>query len=126
MACWVVALALPAETVFGDLYWAWSLFSLLLGLIGLLMWFQAVQTKEDTTRLQQSGRPAIAEITAAERGVPADGSADNSVLSLRISGADVPSFDAIYRCNHQERFQVGARFTAVVDPSDNLFTLRGM
>lgn len=124
VVCWVAALVLPAQTIFGDLHWAWSLFSLLLLPFGLLIWSQSGQAKKDTERLRQSGRPATAEILAAERDVPADGSADTSVLTLRISGVDVPSFDATYRCNYEERFQVGARVPAVVDPADNLFTLR--
>lgn len=43
--------------------------------------------------------------------------------SLRISGEDVPPFDATYRVRHRPEHRVGARFEAVVDPTDNLFGL---
>ncbi|MEU3616429.1 hypothetical protein ABZ725_29575 [Streptomyces sp. NPDC006872] len=118
------ALYLPVQAVFGDLHWAFSFFSLLLGLFGFLMWSAAPQAKEHTTRLRQSGRPGVTEIIVAERIDPADGSADSFVRTLRISGADVPSFEAAYRGDYEERFQVGARFSAVVDPSETSFTLR--
>lgn len=124
LVSWVGALVLPALSVFGTLPWAWSLFSPLLVLTGLLVWAEAVRTRQDTSRLRQSGRPAVAEVVAAERTDPGDGSPDVAVLTLRISGADVPSFGATYRCDHDARFKAGARFLAVVDPSDNLFTLR--
>jgi hypothetical protein len=48
---------------------------------------------------------------------------DTSVLSLRISGHAVPPFDATYRGRHRPEDRVGARFEAVVDPTDNLFAL---
>ncbi|MFK0318051.1 hypothetical protein OG693_21440 [Streptomyces sp. NBC_01259] len=35
-----------------------------------------------------------------------------------------PPSEAGYPCDQEERYRVGARFKAVVDPSDNLFTLR--
>ncbi|MFJ4903267.1 MULTISPECIES: hypothetical protein [unclassified Streptomyces] len=35
-----------------------------------------------------------------------------------------PPFEAGYPCDHEERYRVGARFKAVVDPSDNPFTLK--
>ncbi|MFD5895162.1 hypothetical protein [Streptomyces sp. NPDC060366] len=123
VVCWASAPVLPALAVFGDLHWAWSFFSLLMVLSGSVIWSDTAEAKADTARLRQSGRPAVAEIIAAERVDPGDGSADISVLTLRISGADVPAFEAAYRCDHEDRFRVGASFEAVVDPSDNLFTL---
>ena len=54
----------------------------------------------------------------------ADGSADVAHMQLRISGDDVPEFRARYKETHDKAHLVGARFNAVVDPSDNLFTLR--
>ncbi|MEV0775106.1 hypothetical protein [Streptomyces sp. NPDC050428] len=123
LGCWVGAPVLPALAVFGDLHWAWSFFSLLMVLSGSVIWSDVAEAKADTARLRQSGRPAVAKIIAAKRVDPEDGSADISVLTLRISGTDVPSFEATYRCDHEERFRVGASFKAVVDPSDNLFTL---
>ncbi|MER6961284.1 MULTISPECIES: hypothetical protein [unclassified Streptomyces] len=41
----------------------------------------------------------------AERIDPADGSADSSVRTLRISGADVLSIDATHKSDRGERFQ---------------------
>lgn len=124
VSCWLSAPVLPALAVFGDLHWAWSLFSLLMVCCGLAIWSEAVKTKKDTARLRRSGRPAVAEIITAKQVDPGDGSADISVLTLRIRGAGVPSFEAAYRCDYDERFRAGASFKAVVDPSDNLFTLR--
>lgn len=124
VTCWLLAPVLPALAVFDGLHWAWSFFSLLMVLSGLVIWSDAIKTKEDTARLRKSGRPAVAKIIDAKRVDPGDGSADTSVLTLRISGADVPSFEATYQCDHDERFRAGASFKAVVDPSDNLFTLR--
>lgn len=122
--CWAAAPVLPVLAVLGELHWAWSFFSLLMVLGGFAVWSEAVRTKEDTARLRKSGRPAVAKVIAAKRVDPGDGSADLSVLTLRIGGADVPPFEAAYNCDHDERFRAGASFKAVVDPSDNLFTLR--
>ncbi|MER5266060.1 hypothetical protein ABTZ99_28630 [Actinosynnema sp. NPDC002837] len=49
---------------------------------------------------------------------------DTSVLGLRISGDDVPPFDATYRGRHRPDHRVGAGFDAVVDPPDDLFALK--
>ncbi|MEV8408950.1 hypothetical protein AB0R12_25115 [Streptomyces niveus] len=124
VVCWASTPILPALAVFDGLHWAWSLFSPLMALSGLVIWSDAVRTKQDTARLRKSGLPAVAKIITAERVDPGDGSADVSVLTLRISGTGVPPFDATYSCDHDERFRAGTSFKAVVDPSDNLFTLR--
>lgn len=124
VSCWACAPAPPALALLGDLHWAWSFFSPLMVLSGCAIWSEAVKTKKDTARLRQSGRPAVAEVITTKRVDPGDGSADISVLTLRISGAGVPTFDAPYQCDHDERFRARRRFRAVVDPSDNLFTLR--
>lgn len=124
VGCWLSAPVLPALAVFDGLHWAWSFFSPLMILSGLAIWSEAVKTKKDTARLRRSGRPAVAEIITAEQVDPGDGSADVSVLTVRITGPDVPPFEAPYSCDYDERFRAGAHFKAVVDPSDNLFTLR--
>lgn len=124
VSCWLATPVLPALAVFDGLHWAWSFFSLLMILSGLAIWSEAVKTKEDTARLRKSGRPAVAQIINAKRVDPGDGSPDLSILTVRISGTDVPPFEATYHCDHDERFRAGASFKAVVDPSDNLFTLR--
>lgn len=122
--CWASAPLPPILAVFDGLHWAWSFFSLLMILSGLAIWSEAVRTKKDTARLRESGRPAVAQIITAERIDPGDGSADVSVLTVRITGPDVPAFEGTYSCDYDERFRPGSHFKAVVDPSDNLFTLR--
>ncbi|WUH92123.1 hypothetical protein OG900_19755 [Streptomyces sp. NBC_00433] len=121
---WAVGLVLPALALFGDLAWTWSLFLLLTTPLGFVMWWEADDAKDDTVRLQRSGRRARAELVRLERVDPGDGSPDVAVMRLRISGEGVPDFEATYRCDHEDRFTVGTRFVAVVDPSDNLFTLK--
>ncbi len=128
VACWLCALVVPAVWYSGDFDWSW--WAVLAGIGGLLvtalvgasMWSEANRAEADTTRLRQAGRPAVAEIVGMDVVYPDDGP-ETSVLRLRISGDDIPAFDATYRCEHEPGHRVGAHFTAVVDPSDNLFTL---
>lgn len=53
-----------------------------------------------------------------------DGCAETATLSLRISGESVPPFETTYRLTNEPHLKVGARLQVVVDPPDNLFTLR--
>jgi hypothetical protein len=130
--CWAFILFLPAYMILGDLDWRWWQIALaqigitlLMLLLGLLMWSEASETKADTERLLRDGRDAVAEIVGLEVSDPGDGSRDVARLELRISGDDVPEFQAVYRTDHDKKmYRVGARFKAVVDPTDNLFTLR--
>lgn len=130
--CWGFILFLPAYAVFGDLGWRWWQVALaqvgitLVALaLGALMWSEASAQRADTERLQRTGRPAVAEILDLEVIDPGDGSHDVARMTLRIRGDDVPEFEAVYRVDHDKKlFRVGAHFKAIVDPADNLFTLK--
>jgi len=132
IACWLFIAFWPAMLVFDQVeqpWWGAALtiagFVLLMGLLGSWMWYEANRARDDTERLLRAGRDAIAEVIDLEVTDPGDGSHDVTRLQLRISGEDVPEFRAVYRDDHDEQaYVVGARFKAVVDPSDNLFTLR--
>jgi hypothetical protein len=132
VCCWLFILFFPAMLVFDqvDLPWWGAALSviglgLLMSLVGFVMWFEAGEARADTERLRRHGRDAIAEIVDLEVTDPGDGSNDVARLQLRISGDDVPEFRAVYRDDHDKNaYKIGARFKAVVDPSDNLFTLR--
>lgn len=86
------------------------------------LWREAARRKLDTERLDRAGVPATAEVVSVEV-VAGDESPDEARLDLRVSGPGVPPFDAAYRCLDRPSLRVGARLDAVVDPSDNLFTL---
>ncbi|KQV76172.1 hypothetical protein ASC61_14830 [Aeromicrobium sp. Root344] len=131
IACWLFILFWPAMLVFDQVeqpWWGATLtiagFVLVMGLLGSWIWYEADQARDDTRRLRRDGRDAIAEILDLEVTDPGDGSADVARMQLRISGEDVPGFRAVYRDDHDKAYVVGAKFNAVVDPSDNLFTLR--
>ncbi|KRC63356.1 hypothetical protein ASE12_00435 [Aeromicrobium sp. Root236] len=131
VACWLFILFWPARLVFGQVEQSWWLatltilgFVVLMGLLGLVLWFEAASAAADTERLLRDGRDAVAEILDVEVTDPGDGSADVARMQLRISGDDVPEFQAVCKETHDKAYVVGARFNAVVDPSDNLFTLR--
>ena len=130
--CWSFILFLPAMAVFGEIEWSWWQLALaqigmtlLMGLLGMWMWTEASATKSDTERLQRAGHDAIAEVTAVEIIDPGDGSPDVARVTLQIAGSGVAPFQAVYRTDQDKSvFVVGAQLPAVVDPSDNLFTLK--
>lgn len=132
ISCWMFILFLPGYVIFGDLGWSWWQvvlaqigITLLALALGAWMWSEAAAEKADTERLRSVGRPAVAEILELEVTDPGDGSHDVARMTLRISGDDVPEFHAVYRVDHDKKlYRVGGRYKAVVDPSDNLFTLR--
>ena len=131
VACWLFILFWPAMLVFDQVEQSWWVatlsilgFVVLMGLLGLVLWFEAGGAAADTERLLRDGRDAVAEIVDIEVIDPGDGSADVAHMQLRISGDDVPEFRAVCKETHDKTYVVGARFNAVVDPSDNLFTLR--
>lgn len=105
-------------------WWAAVLFVIVLLPLGFAIWSDAAEHREDTERLLRAGRPAVAEVIDLELVDPGDGSADVAVLQLRISGEDVPPFEATYRGDKDPALRPGARLYATVDPADNLFTLR--
>ncbi|MEU4448667.1 hypothetical protein AB0K14_39865 [Actinosynnema sp. NPDC050801] len=127
--CWLCALIPLAVWYLEDLDWAWwalvamAIAMLIVTALGVDMWTTANQAEADTARLRQAGRPAIAEVVGVEV-VDHEEGPTTSVLSLRISGDDVRPFDATYRGRHRPEHRVGARFDAVVDPTDNLFSLK--
>ncbi|MCC8244677.1 hypothetical protein [Saccharothrix luteola] len=126
--CWLCALIPLAVWYLEDLDWPWwALVGVVIAMVVLAalggdMWATANRAEADTARLRQAGRPAIAEVVGLEV-VHQEEGPDTSVLSLRIGGDDVPPFDATYRGRHRPDHRVGARFDAVVDPTDNLFAL---
>lgn len=130
--CWAFIAFLPAMLYFDQVslpWWGATLGCLGLGLFmlasGLLLWSEATAARADTDRLQRQGRSAVAEVVGLEIIDPGDGSADVAQMELDIAGDGVPAFHAVYRVDHDENlYRVGACFKAVVDPSDNLFTLR--
>ncbi|MFT7837872.1 hypothetical protein Q5530_17185 [Saccharothrix sp. BKS2] len=131
VSCWLVV-PIPAVVLFTtDVPW-WAgvpiqaLVLLLILPIGIALWFDADQHREDTGRLLRAGRPAVAEVVELELVDPGDGSADTAVLRLRISGDDVPPFEATYRGSADPEFRPGALLHATVDPADNLFVLRNL
>jgi hypothetical protein len=129
--CWLFILLVPAMAVFGEIEWSWwqlalaqILFTVVMLVVGFWAWFEADEAAADTKRLQRDGRDAIAEIIDLDVTDPGDGSHDVARLQLKISGEDVPEFHAVHRDAHDKKtYVIGARFKAVVDPSDNLFTL---
>jgi hypothetical protein len=122
-------LALPAVAIFGELDLAWwavaliELGAVIMAFLGLWAWFEANRAKADLARLRHAGRPAVAEILKVEVTDPGDGTAPVATLSLRISGTDVPPFEAEYCTTAHPRFAAGTHLDAIVDPADNLFTL---
>jgi len=132
VVCWLFILFWPAMLVLDQVeqpWWGAVLtilgFVVLMGLLGLVLWFEADGARDDTERLLRNGRDAVAEILDIEVADPGDGSADVARMQLRISGEDVPEFRAVCTETHDPKaYVVGARFHAVVDPSDNLFALR--
>jgi hypothetical protein len=90
--------------------------------LAVVLWREAAQRKLDTERLGRAGVPATAEIVSVEV-VAGDEHPDEARLRLRVSGPGVPPFEAAYRCLDRPSLLVGAQLDAVVDPSDNLFTL---
>jgi hypothetical protein len=131
VSCWAYVVFWPAMLIFNKVeqsWWAAALtvigVGLLMWLLGFVLWNHAGEARADTERLLRNGRDAIAEILDLEVTDPGDGSNDVARLQLRIAGDEVPEFRAVYRDDHdKEAYVVGARFKAVVDPSDNLFTL---
>lgn len=109
-------------------WWACALIEVLLLVfilpLGFAIWFDADEHKSDTERLLRAGRPAVAEVIGLELVSPGDDSADVAVLRLRISGDDVPPFEATHRGSTDPEHRVGALLHATVDPTDNLFTLK--
>jgi hypothetical protein len=128
VACWlsVAGFSVMVFTT-GMPWWAGVLVELALLLfilpLGLVLWSDAAEHKADTERLLRNGRPAVAEVLELEL-IDHDDSGDVAILRLRISGDDVPPFEATYRGNSAPEFRAGARLYATVDPVDNLFTLR--
>lgn len=125
VACWLtVGVMWVMVFTTGVPWWAAVLVLVFMLPLGFVLWSDAAEHREDTERLLRSGRPAIAEIVGVELVDPGDGSADVAVLRLRISGDDVPAFEATYRGDAQPEFRSGVRLRATVDPADNLFTVR--
>ncbi len=91
--------------------------------LGFAIWSDAAEHKVDTERLLRNGRPAVAEVVELERTDVGDEGGEVLVLSLRISGDDVPPFEATYRGRPDRAFRVGARLYATVVPADYLFSL---
>jgi hypothetical protein len=131
VCCWAGAVGGVLTMAFGAPSAAWwttvlvdALLLLVLAPLGFTIWFEAGQRKLDGARLRTTGRPAVAELLKVGFEDQHDGSAELAKLRLRISGADVPAFEANYRCDREPVYQVGVRWKATVDPADNLFTLR--
>lgn len=132
VACWLFMGFFPVMLLTGQVdmpWWGAALatvgLALLMLVIGCVAWFSASEAKADTERLRRAGVPAVAEILSIEVIDPGDGSCDVSRMDLRIAGDGVPSFEAVCRMDHDKKtHRVGARFKAIVDPSDNLFTLQ--
>lgn len=129
--CLLTAVGVAVSFLTGQVDWPWwvsvpvgIIAVVVLVVVGLAIWFSADVAVAETERLRRAGRPATAQILALRMEDPQDGNADYAVLTLRISGDGVPEFEADYRCDIQPEMQVGARLKAVVDPADNLFTLR--
>ena len=125
VACWltVAGMAVMVFTA-GVPWWAAVLALVVLLPLGFAIWHDAAEHREDTERLLRDGRPAVAEVIDLELVDPGDGSADVAVVRLRISGTEVPAFEATYRGDAEPSLRPGARLHATVDPADNLFTLR--
>lgn len=130
--CWLFIGFFPAMVLTGEIdmsWWGSALVSAGLGLImllvGALVWSIAAEARHDTERLQRAGRVAVAEVLSVEVIDPGDGSSDIARMELTISGEGVPSFPAICRMDYDKHaHREGAKFVAIVDPSDNLFTLQ--
>lgn len=130
--CWLFIAVIPAMLWTGEIdmpWWGAVLTTvgvgLILLLVGALIWSIAVEARHDTERLKRAGRVAVAEVLSVEVIDPGDGSSDIARMELTISGEGVPSFPAICRMDYDKHaHREGAKFTAIVDPSDNLFTLQ--
>ncbi|GAA1288566.1 hypothetical protein GCM10009634_38690 [Saccharothrix xinjiangensis] len=127
--CWLTV-AMPVVMLFTTEipWWAVVLAEVPLLLIvlplGFVLWFDAGEHKRDTERLLRDGRPAVAEVVEVELVDPGDGDSEVAVLRLRISGDDVPPFEATHRGSAEPEFRLGALLYATVDPTDNLFALK--
>lgn len=129
---WLAAPALPVLQLLGvvegdALWWQTALYMVgwpvLMAGLGYLMWSSASEEKADTERLRRAGRPASAEVLAIELLEFVDERRFLASMTLRIAGDDVPAFETVYRADNDPQYRVGARFKAVVDPADNLYTL---
>ncbi|PSK82250.1 hypothetical protein CLV63_14320 [Murinocardiopsis flavida] len=128
--CWLWALFMPFTFFVGEVYMAWWAHILLVVFLMLILLpagyglWSDVGDAEDITQLRRSGRPAVAEVISMHR-TPGRGygELDSVSLLLRISGDEVPVFTASYRGDQTAAFRVGTLLDAVVDPSDNLYTL---
>jgi hypothetical protein len=124
---WLGALGtLIGLVVMDAVWWEKALYGFLgipvLMVVGASLWSDAGEERADFARLRRSGRPAVAEVVGME--TTTDGESEWAVLTLRITGPDVPPFEGRFRCEPEPVMRVGARLKAVVDTSDNLFTLR--
>lgn len=89
--------------------------------VGIGTWTGTTRARRRLLRLDAVGLPATAKILTA-RG---DGGEDERLdMLLRISGPDVPPFEAQYRCSMNPSFTPGRLLTAVVDPDDGTFLIR--
>ncbi|MDX3188373.1 hypothetical protein PV458_08195 [Streptomyces sp. MN03-5084-2B] len=88
---------------------------------GIGLWRGTTRAKQRLLRLDEVGLPAQAEILAAEEG----GGDDNPLrLTLRVSGAGVPAFEAVVTTGYRPDLTPGRELTAVVDPGDRTFLIR--
>jgi hypothetical protein len=74
-----------------------------------------------TQRLNEVGLPATAEILAST--AISLGENNGVALTLRVTGAGVEPFDAVYECEAHPSLRVGAELSAVVAPADGLYAI---
>ena len=95
--------------------------SLVLVPTGIGLWRGTSRAKRRLLWLDEVGLPATAAILAVEEG----GGDDNPLsLTVRVSGPDVPAFEAVLRTGYRPDLKPGRELTAVVDPGDRTFLIR--
>ncbi|PJJ63275.1 hypothetical protein [Compostimonas suwonensis] len=92
-----------------------------IGGLGLASMVSTARMQRRVERLSQRGRPAVAEVVASKP-IPL-GEETGIEVTLRVSGAEVPSFQMTHRGMPGQVDRLGQRFPVLVDPADGAYLL---
>ncbi|MFD7660155.1 hypothetical protein ACFV4N_39770 [Actinosynnema sp. NPDC059797] len=95
--------------------------SLLLVPVGIGAWRAVTRARKRLLRLDAVGLPAVGEVLTARND---GGEITKVILTVRISGPDVPPFRATLTTDPGPNTKPGGRLTVLVDPDDGTFLVR--